>query len=134
MMSDKQKIRKTIIAKLTDEQADAVERAVAASGKIRSVYLRDLVASDCAGRGVDWPEDENTHGGNRIIYPQPISTEEMMDAIRDALERGVNPFPQLSMDESQRLIYLLRKDVWLDAEQQSECQLLQQKACGETLD
>lgn len=63
-MVDKQ--RKTIIAKLTDQQADAAERAVAASGKKRSAYLRDLVAGDCDGRGIDWPEDENTHGGNRV--------------------------------------------------------------------
>ncbi len=65
MSSDKQ-IRKTIIAKLTDAQAESVERAVAESGKKRSVYLRDLVGNDCARRGIDWPEDENTHGGNRI--------------------------------------------------------------------
>lgn len=124
-----EKQRQSIKTNLTARQAEVVERAVAASGKKRSVYLRDLVADDCAGRGIDWPGDENTHGGNRIISPQPISSEQMMDENLKALERGINPYPQLSLSEARRLIYLLRKDIWLDADQQSECQLLQQKAC-----
>lgn len=65
-MGDEKKIRKTIRAKLTDEQAAVVERVVAASGKKRSVYLRDLVARDCNRQGFSWPEDEYQHGGNRV--------------------------------------------------------------------
>ena len=130
MMGDKPKTRRTIIAKLTDGQAEAVERAVAASGKKRSVYVRDLVADDCEKRGIAWPEDENTHGGNRITYPEMISSEQMMEAHRKALERGVNPFPRLSIVEARRLVHLLRTDRWFNAEQQLECQSLQQKACG----
>lgn len=65
-MSSEKKIRKTIIAKLTDEQAETVERVIAESGKKRSIYLRDLVARDCNKKGFSWPEDEYQHGGNRV--------------------------------------------------------------------
>lgn len=56
---------KSIGAKFTDAQ---YEGFVAARGELdNSAYVRQLVAADCRKKDIDWPEDMQQHGGNRVL-------------------------------------------------------------------
>lgn len=55
---------KAIGVKLTDKQFVVYE---CSRGDLTNAeYVRRLVAADCAGKGIDWPDDMAQHGGNRL--------------------------------------------------------------------